>query len=102
LFVPAPAIAALQSLTRTVPIVFVNVVDPVCAGSGLSGHPQQSPIGRDFMSTRLELIWAARISAFSRVFNTLLCCATDTDLGSTRDRRLNARKWWSRISARLH
>ena len=32
LAVSAPAVAALQQLTRTVPIVFVSVVDPVGAG----------------------------------------------------------------------
>ena len=28
----SPALASLQQLTRTVPIVFVNIVDPVGAG----------------------------------------------------------------------
>jgi putative ABC transport system substrate-binding protein len=41
-----PAIAALQSLTRTVPIVFVNVVDPVGAGFVASlGRPGGNSTG---------------------------------------------------------
>jgi ABC-type uncharacterized transport system substrate-binding protein len=57
-----PAIAALQSLTRTVPIVFVNVVDPVGAGFVASlGRPGGNSTGFSLFEysiagKRLELL----------------------------------------------